>query len=79
MTIEDVRPTLFDSVSQKERILDYLKRGNKITSLKALDLFRCARLASRINELRSMNYDITSELVKGANGSRYAEYTLVQK
>jgi len=44
----------FQSVpdNQDEMILDYLKRGNTITGIEALELFRCYRLSASIFRLR---------------------------
>ena len=42
------------SMSQKESILAYLKRGFGITPLTALDKFGCFRLSERIRELEEM-------------------------
>lgn len=65
------------SASQKRRILEYLKEGNGITSLDALRLFDCLRLASRINDLRNDGWDIKTEMVTdNRSGKRYARYTL---
>jgi hypothetical protein len=44
----------FQSVpdNQDDAIIDYLKRGNTITGVEALELFRCYRLSSVIHRLR---------------------------
>ena len=47
---------------QARRILNYMRKGNGITALEALNRFGCNRLAARICELRKFN-DITTERV----------------
>lgn len=43
---------LESSESQNKRIFAYLMEGHRITSLEALKLFGCMRLASRISDIR---------------------------
>ena len=43
---------LESSESQNKRIFAYLMEGHRITSLEALNLFGCMRLASRISDIR---------------------------
>ena len=43
---------LESSGSQNKRIFAYLMEGHRITSLEALNLFGCMRLASRISDIR---------------------------
>ena len=64
------------SESQNAKILNWLENGNKITSLQALNLFGCFRLASRIHDLRERGYNICKEMVTQPNGKRVAEYSL---
>ena len=42
---------LESSESQNKRIFAYLMEGHRITSLEALKLFGCMRLASRISDI----------------------------
>lgn len=65
-------------MSQTQRILDHLKKGESITQMDALKLFGCFRLASRINELRDCGYDIETR-IKRVHGKQIAEYTLKSK
>ncbi len=44
--------------SQKKSILDWLSKGNTITSLQALQMFGCMRLASRINDIKNEGFPI---------------------
>jgi hypothetical protein len=63
-------------MNQNEQILFYLKQGNKITSLEALELFKCFRLASRISDLNRLGYSITSEMITTSTGKRVSQYSL---
>lgn len=61
-------------MSQKDRILSYLKR-RPLTPIQALEKFGCFRLAARIEELRSEGYQIKTERVERGE-KRYARYRL---
>ncbi len=50
-----------DSHSQNARIARHLKAGKSISPLRALDLFGCFRLASRIYDLSKPPYSLTIE------------------
>jgi hypothetical protein len=62
--------------SQAKRILEYLKAGNGITPMDALDLFGCFRLGARIADIKRMGYDIVTERVKVEGGKYVARYHL---
>lgn len=62
--------------SQAKRILEYLKAGNGITPMDALDLFGCFRLGARIADIKKMGYDIVTERVKVEGGKYVARYHL---
>ena len=64
--------------SQTSKILNYLLKGKSITPLEALSRFKCFRLASRINEIKQLNYAIKKEMVN-KNGKRYARYSIANK
>lgn len=49
--------------TQNAKILEYLNNGNTITSLEALNLFGCFRLASRISDLKKKGYAIKRQMV----------------
>lgn len=66
-------PNEVSCASQNARILAYMQKGNRITSLEALHLFGCFRLASRISDLRKDN-DIKDQFVKLSNGKRVKQY-----
>ena len=53
--------------SQSRRILNYMSLFGSITTLQAFADLGCARLASRISELKKAGYDIRSRFVKGQN------------
>ena len=63
-------------MSQTTSILEYLKQGNSITALEALNWFQCMRLASRINDLNSMGYEVISTMVEVKSGKKVASYRL---
>lgn len=64
--------------TQNQRIKEYLENGHKLTPLKALNLFGCFRLASRISDLKKQGMNIKTEMVTDANtGKQYASYSLV--
>lgn len=67
----------FDSrSSQKLAILEYLKAGNRITPLVALDKFKCMRLGGRVFELKQEGYPIKRDMVQVPSGKYVAEYRL---
>ena len=53
--------------TQNQKIIKYLKQHTWITPIEALSMFGCMRLASRVNELRAMGYNIISEPATGKN------------
>jgi hypothetical protein len=61
---------------QASRILEFLKAGNTITALEALDRFNCLRLGGRVFDLKKRGFNIESEMVKLNNGKRVARYRL---
>lgn len=58
--------------TQKNQILAHLQNGNGISAITALKLFKCFRLASRINELRR-SFTIHGVMVEHG-GKRYKLY-----
>ena len=67
-------------MTQKMKVLWWLKKYGSITPLDALREFGCMRLASRIAELKEAGWGITTEIesAKNTNGEtvRFARYTL---
>jgi hypothetical protein len=62
--------------TQAGRILAYLRAGNRLTALDALEQFGCFRLAARIHELRREGWAIEERTVETRGGKRVAEYWL---
>ena len=59
--------------SQSKMIKEFLLNGGRLTQLKALKLFGCMRLASRINDLRNEGMDIITKMEKRGK-KRFAVY-----
>ena len=55
-------------------ILAHLKRGEKITSMEALEKYRCFRLASRISDPKRQGYAIVKEMILTNTGKHVAQY-----
>jgi hypothetical protein len=72
----NINDNLQTSESQNKRILEYMKSGKGITSLEALQMFGCMRLASRISDLRKRHPELTIEVsrVETTTGKRVARY-----
>lgn len=64
------------TASQNNRISEHLHKGLTITSLEALNLFGCMRLASRIHDLRERGENIVVERINLPNGKTVAQYKL---
>lgn len=64
--------------SQCAKIAAWLSAGLSITSLQALMMWGCMRLASRICDLRNKGMNITTCKVKLPNGKWVTEYTLIK-
>lgn len=62
-------------MTQAQRILRHLERGNKLTHKGAAGMFDCMRLAARIADLRNEGFDIKTTLIK-RKGKQYASYSL---
>jgi hypothetical protein len=62
--------------TQSNLILAHLRLGKSITSLEALDRFRCFRLAARIGELRAAGHAIKTTRAQTESGATVAEYSL---
>lgn len=65
-------------MSQETAILEYLKKGNALTPMDALERFNCFRLGARIWDLKREGYDIRTETVKNGR-KQYARYFMVRK
>lgn len=73
-------PNIESSESQNKRILDYLKKGNRLTSLEALKMFGCMRLASRISDIRKNHPDINImvDRIETATKKKVAQYYILK-
>jgi hypothetical protein len=63
------------TITQANRILAALKRGDKLTPLDALRRFGCFRLSGRICDLKADGHKIRSKLVQRGD-ARVAEYRM---
>lgn len=78
-TISGTKPTtvITDGVTGHEDvILSHLMKGNSISQLEAMGVFRIYRLAARIFDLKAKGHKIVTTMKKDATGKSYAEYTL---
>lgn len=76
----NINDNLHSSESQNARIYAHLMEGKKITSLEALRLFGCMRLASRISDIRRDHpeVNIQVERVETATKKKVAQYYISQ-
>ena len=78
--LQDFEPAPRCETSQKKLILEYLKLGQPITPIEALQHFGSFRLGARIADLKKDGYDIQTEIVTDPNTKkRYASYKLIQE
>ncbi len=68
-------PEPISGESQAGKILRHLKDVGPLTSLDALTLFGCSRLAARVADLRMAGHPITSEMVSVGNNKRVSQYS----
>ena len=61
-------------MSQKQDILNHLKKHRKINGLDALNLYDCFRLPARILELKEEKHNIDANLITLKSGKKIAEY-----
>lgn len=69
-------PNRESSESQCAKIRYWLESANTLTSIEALQMFGCFRLASRIHDLRDRGVNIAKTMIYGPNGKRYAQYSI---
>lgn len=69
-------PNPKSSATQCAQIKDWLLQGNKLTSLEALNLFGCMRLASRIHDLREKGLNIHTERIQVPSGKYVTQYSI---
>ena len=72
-----------DKRSQCIKILEYLRAGHVINTKIARRMFKCERLASRINDLKNRGHAIERQIVsyvdEDGNRVRYAEYFMTDR
>ena len=68
-----------NKISQNILILNYLKQGNTLTPLEALNMFDCWRLGSVIHKLRKHGYQIKTKIWETPSGKHVAEYRLIEQ
>ena len=59
------------TITQCDRILQYIEENGSITQLDALREFGCMRLASRMCDIKKMGYPVTKRMEKANN--RYGD------
>ncbi|MBS9780342.1 MAG: hypothetical protein KGV51_06920 [Moraxellaceae bacterium] len=66
-----------DQPSQLQTVLDWLKTGQSITSMEAIQKWRITRLGAHICELKNnRGYNIQSERIPSRRGGSYSRYWL---
>lgn len=63
--------------SQTALIKGWLLNGHSLTTLQALTMFRCFRLAARIDNLRGDGLPILTEMID-IDGKRVAKYSIIK-
>lgn len=66
-------------MSQKEKILAFLKSKRQLTPREARMRFRCDRLAARIDELRNDGHRIHTTMIEVGNDKRIGSYLLIKQ
>lgn len=70
-------------MTQKDKILAYMRTYGAITPVDAMREFSCMRLGARIADLKKDGYSIHTEMVGGRNkfgeATHYAAYSLTGK
>ena len=69
-------------MTQKERILNYLKEHKTITQLEAINVFWDWRLSAKIYQLKKEGHPIKTEMIKVKRADRsdayVSKYTLME-
>lgn len=69
-------------MSQKKKILDYMRSHGSITTMEAFTEIGCTRLSGRIFDLRQDGHNIVTTMVKGKNRNgeptEFAAYKVVE-
>lgn len=62
--------------SQNAEILAHLEAGHQLTSLEAMQLFQCTRLAARVHNLRGAGVPVLDKWVRTQTGKKVKAYFL---
>lgn len=74
----NINPNESESRNQCQMILEFLQKGESITTLEALKKFGCFRLASRIHDLTKMGYNFDKKwVINNKTHKRYISYRLI--
>lgn len=65
-------------MSQESQIINHMEKFGPITPMQALKLYKCFRLASRVNDLRNKGHFITTDMIE-VRGKRIAKYSLIRQ
>lgn len=71
--VENDNPNEVSSESQVKRIKKYLKSGESVTDLEALELFQCRRLASRITDIQHEMQPVEGVFVKVKKSGKHVK------
>lgn len=61
-------------MTQRDQIVEHLKKYGSISPLEARHVYGIERLASRVDELKKAGHAIVTRVKKDARNKRYAEY-----
>ena len=64
--------------AQVKQVMDHLRKGLTLTAKEARIMFRCDRLAARIQDLRDAGHDIHTTMETGGR-KRWARYSLIKE
>lgn len=64
-------------MNQNAEILHYLRKGQSLTAIEALNHFGCLRLAARIKDLRDMGHPIVTDTIT-RDGKQFARYWMAR-
>ena len=65
--------------SQNMTVFLHLAKGRTLTALEAVYVYDIGRLSARIKDLRNLGHNIKTDMVYGANYTRYGVYTLKKR
>ncbi len=70
-------------ITQRDRVLQYVRQNGFITSMDAFSKIGCTQVATRISELKSMGYRFRKERIYTKNiygdDTHYDKYYLVEE